>query len=285
METISGLKNKEDMKMIIINKKQFGNGNVYALKTSSNKVVETTDTYLPFYTKNAVGRRENTLISSNYGSRTERWMIGISTMSGCPIGCKFCAAGGKFHGNLEAREMLEQVEFVLSLNPSYLPQNSKEFRILMTRMGEPALNYQEVSKAIELIKEKFQFAEIAISTIGIKNPALEQWLQLSERYPEIHLQFSVHSTSQDYRDWLIPAKNKLTFQEIREFGERWMQIKNNKRKISLNFTLVEGSEFSIEKIEKYFPKEHFFIKLSPVNENYYTRENKIKGAIQQKNLA
>jgi 23S rRNA (adenine2503-C2)-methyltransferase len=264
--------------------KTFGNGKVYALKTSTGKIVETTDTFLPIYTKNAVGRRENTLISKDFGSRKERWMIGISTMSGCPVGCKFCAAGGKFNGNLTADEMKEQIEFILDSNKEYNPKDSKEFRILMTRMGEPALNYKEVSKAVKIIKEKFPFAEIVISTIGIKNKALNNWLELSKRYSKIQLQFSVHTTSNKYRNWLIPFKNKLTFEEIGKFGKKWMKILNNKRKISINFTIVENAEFNIKKIKKFFQKENFFIKLSPVNENLYTKRNSIKGAIKQVNL-
>jgi 23S rRNA (adenine2503-C2)-methyltransferase len=271
--------------MRIINQKTFGNGRVFALKTESGKIVETTDTFLPYYTRNAVGRRKNSLIKKDFGSRDERWMIGISTMSGCPVGCKFCAAGKRFRGNLTAEEILEQIEFILSLNKKYKPSRSKEFRILMTRMGEPALNYKEVCKAIRLIKEKYPFSEIAISTIGIKNKALKAWLKLSKKYSEIHLQFSIHSTSEKYRDWLIPIKNKITFEGIKQFGKRWMKVKNNKRKISLNFTIVEGSEFSVRKIKKYFPKEDFFIKLSPVNENACSRSNNITGAIKQKNIA
>jgi 23S rRNA (adenine2503-C2)-methyltransferase len=270
--------------MKILNKKDFGNGKVFALTTSTGKIVETTDTFLPFYTKNAVGRRENTLIDGKFGTRKDRWMIGVSTMSGCPVGCKFCAAAGKYNGNLKAEEILEQIDFILGLNKEK-PQNAREFRILMTRMGEPALNYIEVTKAVHLIKERWPFAEIAISTIGINKPALEEWLKLSEKYKEIHLQFSIHSTSNEYRDWLIPAKNKLSFEEIKKFGKRWMNVKNNHRKISLNFTLVEGSEFDVDKIKEYFPKEYFFIKLSPVNENLYTRHNNITGAIKQKNIA
>ncbi|MGV8151693.1 MAG: radical SAM protein [Candidatus Nanoarchaeia archaeon] len=271
--------------MEIINKKTFGNGQVFALRTESGKIVETTDTFLPNYTKNAVGRRNNVLISKDFGSRKQRWMIGISTMSGCPVGCKFCAAGARFIGNLTGEEMLQQIEFVLELNKEFLPQEAQEFRILMTRMGEPALNYKEVCKAIKLIKEKYPYAQIAISTIGMRNKALKEWLKLSQEYKEIHMQFSIHSTSQDYRNWLIPIKNKLNFKEIKEFGQKWMKVPNNKRKIALNFTLVKGSEFLIEKIKRFFPKENFFIKLSPINENHYTKTNHLKGAIKQINVA
>lgn len=265
--------------------KKFKNGIVYALRTGDGILVETTDTFLPCYTKNAVGRRSNSLINPSFGSRKDRWMIGISTMSGCPVGCKFCATGKKFYRNLKAEEMLEQVDFIVGNNREFDPQKAKEFRVLFTRMGEPSLNKEEVRKAVVMLKEKYPNATIGLSSIGIRNDALEEWMNLSRKYSDIHLQFSIHSTSEAARKRLIPYRKKLSFREIGEFGERWMAVENNKRKVSLNFTLIEGEEFSVRKLESNFPKENFFIKLSPLNENRITLQNELEGAIKEENKA
>ena len=74
-------------------KKSFKNGVVYALQTQDGFPLEVTDTFLPFYTKDAVGRKQNKLDNEDIGDRSERWMIGVSCMSGCPVRCKFCATG------------------------------------------------------------------------------------------------------------------------------------------------------------------------------------------------
>ncbi|MBI4447985.1 radical SAM protein, partial [Candidatus Woesearchaeota archaeon] len=253
--------------------KKFKNGTVYALKLKDGNLIETTDTYLPHYTINAVGRRSNSLIDPTFGDRSDRWMVGISTMSGCPVGCKFCATGKKFYRNLTAEEMAQQVEFVVNKNKKFDPQKAKEFKILFTRMGEPALNKDEVNKAIKNIKRKYPKAVIALSTIGVNNSALADWSELSKKYGNIQLQFSIHSTSQAARQRLIPYNKKLNFKKIKEAGKKWMSIKNNCRKIGLNFTLLKGEEFSIKKLEKFFPKEQFFIKLSPLNKNRITIQN------------
>lgn len=79
--------------MKVRNQKTFKNGIVYCLELPDGMLVETTDTFLPYYTKDAIGRKQNFLDNSNLGNRTERWMIGVSTMSGCPVRCKFCATG------------------------------------------------------------------------------------------------------------------------------------------------------------------------------------------------
>jgi adenine C2-methylase RlmN of 23S rRNA A2503 and tRNA A37 len=270
--------------MKIQKSKRFGNGMVYALITSKNHIVETTDTFLPYYTIDAVGRRKNSLISPNFGSRSERWMIGISVMSGCPVGCKFCATGSKFYGNLTAEEMVEQVDFVLSQNPGFNPSASKEFKVLFTRMGEPALNSVEVCKAVELLKQKFPSAIVTLSTIGIDNSALHDWLELSRKYNGIQLQFSVHTTSEIQRRELIPASNLIPLSGLEHFAKEWMAVPNNKRKISLNFTIVKGNEFEVDRLKEYFPPKLFFIKLSPLNDNAISKSNGLQGLITEKNL-
>ena len=103
--------------MEIAGKKEFSNGAVYCLKLKDGMLIETTDTFLPFYTKNAIGKHQNFLKDENLGSRKERYMIGVSVMSGCPIRCKFCATGQmKKWRNLTAQEIVEQVMFVIEKN-------------------------------------------------------------------------------------------------------------------------------------------------------------------------
>lgn len=71
--------------MILGKQKHFANGSVYKLLLKDLFPVETTDTFFPCYTKDAIGRKQNILCNNCLGDRSERWMIGISTMSGCPV--------------------------------------------------------------------------------------------------------------------------------------------------------------------------------------------------------
>ncbi|WP_262721636.1 hypothetical protein [Bacteroides uniformis] len=43
--------------MKIVKSKSFGNGIVYCLRLDDGMLVETTDTFLPYYTKDAIGRK------------------------------------------------------------------------------------------------------------------------------------------------------------------------------------------------------------------------------------
>lgn len=129
--------------------RKFANGVVYALETDDGYPIEVTDTHLPYYTKDAIGRKQNGLETADFGDRSERWMIGVSTMSGCPVGCKFCSTGKlKRWRKLTAEEIVAQVEYILAQHPELKFTDAKEHKINYTRMGEPFLNLEEVKRAI-----------------------------------------------------------------------------------------------------------------------------------------
>jgi 23S rRNA (adenine2503-C2)-methyltransferase len=193
-----------------IKNKKFDNGIVYLLKTKDNFPVEVTDTFLPFYTKDAIGRKQNCLSNYSLADRSERWMLGISCMSGCPVRCKFCATGKiKNYRNLTSKEMIEQIDFIINKN-DHNPNDSKEFKINYTRMGEPFLNIEEIKKTIIEIDKRYNNVHHYISTIGIKNS------DFSFVKNNITLQVSVHSLIEERRNNLIPYKNKMTIKELKE---------------------------------------------------------------------
>lgn len=258
-----------------VKQKNFKNGVVYALKTSDGFPLEITDTFLPFYTKDAIGKKQNKLYDYNIADRSERWMIGVSCMSGCPVHCKFCATG-QLTGfrNLTAEEIVEQVNFIIEQNPNWNPKTSKEFKINYTRMGEPFLNIKEVKKAIRIINREYPNTHHYISTIGVRGSDFS-WIK-----DNITLQISLHSFDEKKRNWLIPFPAKLSIQELGQ-----IRTKSN-LKTTINLTLVDQTDFDIKELEKYFDKKYFFIKLSPINENSVSKQNKMgKGIIKSKNLA
>lgn len=260
--------------MEIIKSKNFSNGNVYAIKLKDGMLIETTETFLPFYTKECINKHSNTLKNGDLGSRKERWMIGVSCMSGCPCKCKFCATGNmpKWR-NLDYTEIIEQVELMISLNQKYNPKESKEFKINYTRMGEPFLNIKNIKKAIDIINSKYPNTHHYISTIGIKDSDFS-WIK-----DNITLQLSLHSCIEETRNNLIPFSKKMTIKQMGEIKTK------SKLKTTLNMTLVDESDFDINVIKKHFNQNNFFIKLSPINPNEFSNSNNLGlGAVKSTNI-
>jgi 23S rRNA (adenine2503-C2)-methyltransferase len=254
--------------------KTFANGSVYLLHTEDGYPIETTDTFLPFYTKDAIGRKQNCLDSYELGDRNERWMVGVSVMSGCPVRCKFCATAKlRKWRNMTAEEIVAQVMFVVAKNPGFDPRKSKEFKINYTRMGEPFLNIENVKKAIKMIDEIYPNTHHYISTIGIQDA------DYSFVKGNVTLQVSLHSLDESHRNWLIPYNRKIT---IPELGQ--IRTESN-LKTTVNLTLVDPKDFNIEKLRENFDPAKFFIKLSPINPNDVSDKNALgKGVIQAINL-
>lgn len=254
--------------MKLVCEKSFANGTVYALETEDGYPVEVTDTHLPFYTKNAIGSHQNLLKDSNFGDRSERYMIGVSCMSGCPVRCKFCATGQlKRWRNLTAQEIVDQVEFVISKNTDFPFANAKEHKINYTRMGEPFLNIQAIKEAIQIIDEKYPETHHYISTIGLKNSDFS-WIK-----DNVTLQISLHSLDEARRDELIPIKKKMSISELGKIKTL------SKLKTTINLTLVDEEDFDINKLTSNFNKDNFFVKLSPINVNKTSVDNGLGNGI------
>ena len=245
----------------VLRSKSFTNGAVYALSTDDGFPIETTDTFLPYYTKFCINNTNKMESDGNIGSRAERWMIGVSVASGCPVGCKFCATGNlPKYRPLKAQEIVDQVLFIIGQNTQN-PSEAKEFKINYTRMGEIGMNPFEVRKAIEQISALYPNTHHYISTIGIRGMDLS-WIK-----GNITLQISLHSLDEARRTNLIPFGNKMSIQELGQIRT------GSNLKTTINLTLVDEADWSITELKKYFDPAHFFIKISPINTNCVSESN------------
>lgn len=158
-----------------------------------------------------------------YNDFYDRTVICCSTMSGCPVGCKFCGTGRKFVRNLTADEIVEQIDTILNdMHITDVDVNGKRFQIMFMSMGEPLLNWDAVELAIRRLHDTYPNAELLLSTIAPDNQKVwKRVITLSKEIDKVGLQFSIHKSNNGDRDELIPYKNKLTLQEIRDIGSIW----------------------------------------------------------------
>lgn len=190
----------------------------------------------------------------HYESFMKRTVICCSTMSGCPVGCKFCGTGNKFIRNLDSDEIVGQIIAILS-DKGILSsiQDAERFQIMFMSMGEPMLNWENVESAIRKLHSKFPKAELLLSTIGPNEPeSFNKLLKLSCEIEKIGLQFSIHKAWDYQRDILIPYKDKMPLVQIRDYGTLWW--KETGRKPYLNYCLdgTNGSSPNSDKLMDLF---------------------------------
>lgn len=191
-----------------------------------------------------------------YNDFYERTVICCSTMSGCPVGCKFCGTGNKFIRNLTAGEIVDQIMTVLGDKDILdINEKGKRFQIMFMSMGEPLLNWDNVEIAVEVLHEKFHNAELLLSTIAPNKPDVwKRVIDISKRINKVGVQFSIHKACDHERDELIPYKNKLILNEIRDIGTIWW--KETGRHPYLNYC-IDGTNNtlfdSLELMNKFSP--------------------------------
>jgi 23S rRNA (adenine2503-C2)-methyltransferase len=177
-----------------------------------------------------------------YPTYEERTVICCSTQSGCPVGCRFCGAGDYFVRNLTKEEIVHQVEYSIEQSGIEACQ-MKRLQIMFMSMGEPLLNLKALIPAMYTLYEKYTHAKLLISTSGPRIPDV-QWKHLfkaSRDIPTIGLQFSVHETTNERRNKLVPFKNKMGLEEMSDAGIKWYFEINDGRKPFFNYCAHDGN--------------------------------------------
>ena len=151
-----------------------------------------------------------------YPTYTDRTVICCSTQSGCPIGCRFCGAGDYFVRSLTSDEIISQPKYLLDSTGVDI-KDIKKLQIMFMSMGEPMLNYKALEEALIKLHEMYPNASLLISTSG-PSVNYEPLMELSKTIPTIGLQFSIHESTDEARNLLIPFKKKMNLKEIGQMG-------------------------------------------------------------------
>ena len=135
----------------------------------------------------------------------------VSTQVGCAMRCAFCLTGKMgIDRNLTAGEIVGQVRvLVRELN---LPDH--RFNIVLMGMGEPLHNYEATMKALRILADEHGMGlsprRVTLSTVGVL-PALER---LATEPVMPNLAISLHATTEEQRDLLVPINRKYSIEEL-----------------------------------------------------------------------
>lgn len=174
------------------------------------------------------------LIESVYIPDTPGHTFCLSTQVGCAMRCGFCLTGRMgIDRNLTAGEIVGQVR-VLARETRLL---DARFNIVLMGMGEPLHNYDETMKALRMMGEEHGMAvsprRITLSTVGVL-PALER-LATEPFMP--NLAISLHSTTEEQRDLLVPINRKYGLKELLDACRKF-PVKRRER-ITFEYVLLK----------------------------------------------
>lgn len=160
----------------------------------------------------------------------------VSTQIGCNVGCRFCETGKqKSLRNLDASEIVEQVRQTLSDQGHDGPLDALSF----AGMGEPLHNFDAVAAASATIKSERLAKQIICFTSGV-----------APRIPQVAdtqidtLYVSLHATTDEVRERLIPTNRKYPIGAILEASRQYVQRAG--RRVWINYLLLSGVNDSLE---------------------------------------
>jgi 23S rRNA (adenine2503-C2)-methyltransferase len=157
----------------------------------------------------------------------------VSTQVGCPVRCPFCASGQDgLVRNLAAHEIVEQYLLGRALGPLA--------RSVVMGIGEPLLNYENVSRALALVNAELGLGarKITLSTVGFP----ERLARAAEADPPFQLAISLHSPDDEQRWELVPAMRGVPIADVLAAGDHWFA--KTGREITYEYVLLGGTNDS-----------------------------------------
>ncbi len=199
-----------------------------------------------------------------YNSFKNRTVICCSVQSGCPVGCTFCGTGNKFIRNLTTNEIIDQIDFVFK-NKKINTSKVKKLQIMFMSMGEPFLNYSNVKQSIISLNKKYPNAQLLISTITPNDKkVLTDFIKLSQKIDKVGLQFSIHKSTNVKRNILIPFHNKLSLEEIRDYGIEWWHQTGRNPYCNYCIDGKNNTQKDYEELRKIFSPNIFYFTFSVI---------------------
>ena len=152
----------------------------------------------------------------------DRRTVCLSSQVGCPLDCKFCATGRMgLIANLEAGQIVDQL---LQVGLYLRERGERVTNVVMMGMGEPLLNYDQVVRALKLMRLKEGLGlggrKITVSTAGYL-PGIRK---LVAEDLNVGLAISLNATTDEVRDQLMPINRKYKISDLldiaRDFFDR-----------------------------------------------------------------
>jgi 23S rRNA (adenine2503-C2)-methyltransferase len=160
--------------------------------------------------------------------RDGRRSLCLSSQSGCPLTCTFCATGAmRFGRNLTASEILDQA--------LHFRRIEDVDHVVFMGMGEPMMNLDHVLAACERLPDLgVTHRRTAISTVGWI-PGIDR---LAQTDMPIRLALSLHAADDALRSQIMPVNDRYPLADVLEACRRFYAAK--RRLVFVEYVMLAG---------------------------------------------
>jgi len=167
--------------------------------------------------------------------------ICFSSQSGCPLQCTFClTAQLGLLRNLTAGEIVEQIIFALNDAYGVGVQPPRGTNLVGMGAGEPFLNFDELMKAIRIMKESAGLHivpnRITVSTAGIV-PRIRELATISDRP---RLAISLAAPNDELRNELMPINRKWPIDQLMAACKIFEKSLKRGERFTFEYVMLDG---------------------------------------------
>ena len=168
-----------------------------------------------------------------------RGTLCVSSQVGCGLNCSFCSTGKEgFNRNLSTAEIIGQV-LTAAKHLGNVPHHQRKLtNVVMMGMGEPLLNFDNVVRAMSLMRDDNGFGlankRVTLSTAGLV-PMIDK---LSEQ-SDVSLAVSLHAPDDELRNVLVPLNRKYPINVLMDACVRYA-LRKPRTSITFEYTLMQG---------------------------------------------
>jgi 23S rRNA (adenine2503-C2)-methyltransferase len=222
--------------------------------------------------KNAVMLHDGLIVESVLIPTEKRITACVSSQVGCSLACAFCATARlKRQRNLSADEIYDQVVAIKEQAELFFGRPLTN--IVFMGMGEPLLNYANVTAAIEKITSQKGLAmatkRITLSTVGIA----KMIIKMADDGVKFNLAVSLHSAVDKTRSSIMPINDTNSLDELGDALRYWYQ--KTKRKVTYEYVVWKGINDTEEhakallKFCKIIPSKVNLIEYNPIDDGLF----------------
>ena len=189
--------------------------------------------------------------------RDGRRSLCLSSQSGCPLTCTFCATGRmNFGRNLSASEIIDQA--------LHFRRSEAINHAVFMGMGEPLMNLDNVLAACERLPAVgIATSNTAISTVGWL-PGIER---LAREGPPVRLALSLHAADEALRSELMPVNERYPLRDVLAACLAWHE--RRRRQVFVEYLMLDGVndryEQAVALARLLEPRSAFKVNLIPFN--------------------
>jgi len=189
--------------------------------------------------------------------RDGRRSVCVSSQSGCPLTCTFCATGQmQFGRNLTSSEILDQVLHFRRIEPLT--------HLVFMGMGEPMFNVDAVVETARHLPDVgITHRRTTLSTVGWL-PGLRRFVDEIEE--PLRLALSLHAPNDALRSELMPVNNRYQLEEVLAECRRYYELRG--RKVFVEYVMLAGVNDRVEQaaeLARLLDARIFKVNLIPYN--------------------